>query len=54
MRIIFNKVYRQQALNEEEYSILMLYAEELRSTSPESYLLFYERFATILYQDYHR
>jgi hypothetical protein len=53
MRIIFNKLYRQQALNEEEYSNLMRYAEELGSSSPESYLLFYERFATILYQDYH-
>ncbi len=52
MRIILRKLYRQQGLSEEEYSIVMRYAEELRSTSPESYLLFYERFATTLYQDY--
>ncbi|MDD3365397.1 MAG: hypothetical protein PHZ03_10485 [Syntrophomonas sp.] len=52
MRLIFRKMYRQQALSEEEYSNLMRYADELRSTSPESYLLFYERFAAILYRDY--
>ncbi|PKM77264.1 MAG: hypothetical protein CVU90_08130 [Firmicutes bacterium HGW-Firmicutes-15] len=52
MRIIFRKLYRQQALSEEEYSNLMHYAEKLRSSSPESYLLFYERFAAILYRDY--
>jgi hypothetical protein len=45
-------LYRQQTLTEEEYSNLMGYAEELRTTSPESYLLFYERFAAILHRDY--
>lgn len=52
MRVVLRKLYRQQALNEEEYSSLMYYAEKLRSTSPESYLLFYERFAAILKWDY--
>jgi hypothetical protein len=52
MRVIFRKLYRQQGLSEEEYSDLMKYTEELRSASPESYSLFYERFATILHRDY--
>ena len=52
MRVILRKLYRQQALSEEEYGNLMGYAEELRSTSPDSYVLFYERFAAILHRDY--
>lgn len=52
MRIIFRKLYRQQALSPEEYGILMQYAEDLRTASPESYMLFSERFAAILYRDY--
>ncbi len=53
MRSIFRKLYRHQALNEEEYSRLMQYVEDLRHASPESYALFHERFAAILYQDYY-
>ncbi len=52
MRIIFQKLYRQQFLSDEEYSCLMDYADQLRSASPESYLLFYERFAAILSREY--
>jgi hypothetical protein len=53
MRIVFRKLYRQQALNEDEYSNLMYYIDGLRITSPESYTLFYERFAIILFREYH-
>ena len=31
----------------------MQYAEDLRLNSPQSYLLFYERFAALLFQDYY-
>jgi len=31
----------------------MHYAEDLRITSPHSYMLFYERFAVLLFQDYY-
>jgi hypothetical protein len=53
MRVILRKLYRHQVLNEEEYANLMHYAEDLRNSSPQSYALFYERFAAILYQDYY-
>ncbi len=53
MRIIFRKLYRQEALNEDEYNKLMYYIDDLRVTSPESYMLFYERFASILFREYH-
>lgn len=53
MRMIFKKLYRHQVLNDEEYSDLMQYAEDLRLTSPQSYMLFYDRFAVILFQDYY-
>ena len=52
MRLIFRKLYRQQFLGDEEYRCLMEYADHLRSVSPESYLLFHDRFATILSRDY--
>lgn len=53
MRPILRKLYRRQALNNEEYSLLMNYAEDLRHSSPYSYGLFYERFAMLLFQDYY-
>lgn len=53
MRAILRKLYRHQNLNEAEYPALMDYADELRRTSPESYQLFYERFAAILLLDYY-
>jgi hypothetical protein len=53
MRTIFRKLYRHQNLNEAEYAELMRYADGLRTTSIESYQLFYERFAAILFQDYY-
>jgi len=53
MRAIFRKLYRHQILTDEEYSNLMHYAEDLRQTSPQSYMLFYERFAALLFQDHY-
>lgn len=53
MRVIFRKLYRHEVLNDEEYSDLMHYAEDLRITSPQSYMLFYDRFAALLFQDYY-
>lgn len=52
MRIIFRKVNHQQQLSSDEYCRLMKYAEHLRSISAESYELFYERYALLLYQEY--
>jgi hypothetical protein len=53
MRPIFRKLYRHQILSDEEYSALMHYAEDLRASSPQSYALFYERFALLLFQDHY-
>jgi len=53
MRVIFRKLYCHQSLNEGEYGRLMQYVDELLAVSPESYMLFYDRFAAILYLDYH-
>ena len=53
VRVIVRKLYRHQALADQRYGNLMHYAEDLRNSSPQSYALFYERFAAILYQDYH-
>lgn len=52
MRAIFNKLERCQVLNEDEYIKLMEYANELRGDSPDSYALFYKRYASLLYRDY--
>src|SRR5664280_350145 len=53
MRAILRKLYRHQNLNEAEYAELMGYADGLHTTSIESYQIFYERFAAILFQDYY-
>lgn len=53
MRPIFRKLYRHQIPTDEEYSALMHYAEDLRTSSPQSYALFYERFANLLFQDHY-
>lgn len=53
MRAILRKLYRHQELTGEEYDRLMQYAQDLRQSFQPSYELFYQRFATILYQDYH-
>lgn len=53
MRAILRKLYRHQALDDEEYSSLMNYADDLCHSSPESYALFYERFAALLFQDHY-
>lgn len=52
MRGILRKLDQGQKLNEEEYQALMAYIDELRDKSPESYELFYERYARLLYKDY--
>lgn len=52
MRSILRKLYRGQDLNDEEYTSLTGYADELRANLPYSYQLFYERFAPILHRDY--
>lgn len=52
MRKILRRLEQGQKLNEEEYRLLLEYGEKLRDESPESYGLFYERYAQILYQDY--
>jgi hypothetical protein len=52
MRSILKKLDRQQNLNDEEYTSLMEYIEKLRCVSPESYTLFYDKYALLLYNDY--
>lgn len=52
MRGILRKLDQGQKLGKDEYQRLMEYIEELRDKSPESYMLFYERYALLLYQDY--
>lgn len=52
MRIIFKKLARGEFLGQEQYKALMEYAEQLRLTSEQSYAVFYERYADILYREY--
>jgi len=52
MRGILKKLDRRQNLNIDEYTMVMEYAEQLRSSSPESYALFYDKYALLLYKDY--
>lgn len=52
VRGIFNKLERRQELTGAEYQRLMEYADALRLDSPDSYVLFYDRYADIIYRDY--
>lgn len=52
MRSILKKLDRELPLSCDEYNQLMKYLEKLRWESPESYLLFYDRYASILMQEY--
>lgn len=52
MRGIFVKLQRRQELTTDEYRKLMDYADALRLDSPDSYALFYDRYASVLYRDY--
>ncbi|MDD2586099.1 MAG: hypothetical protein PHT79_08675 [Syntrophomonadaceae bacterium] len=52
MRRILKKLDHHQELNTEEYGQLMEYAAQLRVNSPESYELFYNKYALILYQEF--
>lgn len=46
------KLDNKKVLNIEEYAQIMEYAEKLRTDSPESYGLFYQKYAPIFYDDY--
>lgn len=52
MRNILRKLERGQTLNADEYQSLLEYADKLNSTSIESYTLFYEKYAGLLYKEY--
>lgn len=52
MRGILTKLERRQELTGEEYRKLMEYADALRLDSPDSYALFYDRYASVLQRDY--
>jgi hypothetical protein len=52
VRQVLRKLEKMDRLSPKEYEALLTYAAELRSRSPESYRLFYERFAGILKQEY--
>ncbi len=52
MRGIFIKLERRKKLTSNEYQRLMEYADALRLDSPDSYALFYDRYASILHRDY--
>lgn len=52
MRNILRKLERKQNLPEDEYRLLMEYINELALQAPESYQLFYSRYADTLYKDY--
>lgn len=52
MRAIFAKLTRSQPLTDDEYARLIEYAGTLRTESPESYTLFYERYAALLKSHY--
>lgn len=52
MRQVLRKLENTDRLSPEEYQALLAYARELRYRSPESYALFYERFAETLRREY--
>lgn len=52
MRYILRKLEHGQTLNTDEYQSLLEYADKLNSTSTESYALFYEKYARLLFQEY--
>lgn len=52
MRKVLKDLQRKVAITDTEYQLLMEYIEKLRSVSPESYELFYYRYASILLRDY--
>lgn len=52
MRGILRKLNQGEELDGEEYGQLLSYADKLRAESPESYGVFYERYAGLLYRDY--
>jgi len=53
MRRILRKLNQGEELGEEEYTQLLNYTEELMLHSPESYEVFYEQYASRLFQDYY-
>ncbi len=52
MRSILKKLDRREKLNEQQYQKLISYIEKLRSESFESYALFQQRYAQIIFDDY--
>ena len=52
MRSIIKKLDCELSLSSDEYNRLMEYIEKLRWESPESHLLFYERYASKLQNEY--
>lgn len=53
MRAILRKINRKEELSLSEYTELLNYIEKIRKESPDSYQVFYEKYAPILYQHYH-
>lgn len=52
MRSILRKLNQGEELNAAEYQQLLSYADRLLLDSPESYSIFYEQYASLLYRDY--
>lgn len=51
-RSILKKINRQAPLDSDEYRRLLEYYEDLRRSSPESYALFYDDYADVLFHEY--
>lgn len=52
MRRILRKLTKEEELTNSEYEELLVYIDKLRGTSPESYYIFYEKYAKLLYLKY--
>lgn len=52
MRSILKKLNQGEELDAAEYQQLLGYADNLMLNSPESYSIFYEQYASLLYRDY--
>ncbi len=53
MRSILRKISNEAALSTSEHNRLLQYLADLRQRSPESYTIFYNKYANLLYLNYH-
>ncbi len=53
MRAILRKISKEAELTTREHKELLQYVDSLRQDSPESYAIFYDKYASSLYLNYH-